>query len=151
MHLRFPIPSLILVVLATAALGGCQSMGVGGLVASTAPTEMSTPVAEAIAGDIVGSFSEQVGPGTAPIALKQDSSPFGQALETELKSAGYAVLTDQKRDEKAHPVALAYVVEPFNGKILVRLSTPTVEIGRVYVVSSAGATPASPLSVMRRG
>jgi hypothetical protein len=151
MHLRFPIISLILVALAMAALGGCQSMGVDGLVASNAPAEMSAPVAQAIAGDIVGRFSEQVGPGTATIALKQDPSPFGQALETALKTAGYAVLTDQKPDETAHPVALAYVVEPFNGKILVRLSTPTVEIGRAYTVNSAGAAPATPLSVMRRG
>jgi len=129
----------------------CQSTGLGGLVASNAPPEMSAPVATAIAGDMVNRFSEQVGPGTATIALKQDGSPFGQALETALKSAGYAVLTDQKIDDKARPLALAYVVQPFEGKILVRISTPTIEIGRVYVATSAGATPASPLSVMRRG
>jgi hypothetical protein len=122
---------------------------VNGLVASDAPAEMSEPVAQAIAGDIVGRFSEQIGPGTATIALTQDHSPFGQALETALRSAGYAVLTDQDKDEKAHPTALAYVVEPFNGRILVRLSTPAVEIGRIYTANSAGAVPASPLSVMR--
>jgi len=151
MRLRFPIINLILVVLVAITLGACQSTGVGGLVDSNAPAEMSAPVAQAIAGDIVGRFSEQIGPGTATIALKQDDSPFGQALETTLRSAGYAVITDQKIGEKADPTALAYVVEPFNGKILVRLSTPTVEVGRIYTANSTGATPASPLSVMRRG
>ncbi len=151
MYRRLSIINMIVIALAAATLGGCQSMSMDGLVASNAPPKMSEPVAQTIAGDIVGRFSEQVGPRTATIALKQDGSPFGQALETALKSAGYAVLTDQKKDEKAHPVALAYVVEPFNGKILVRLSTRTVEIGRVYMATSAGAAPASPLSVMRRG
>jgi hypothetical protein len=138
-------------VLIAMMLSACQSMGVDGLAVSAAPTEMSVQISQGIAGDIVNRFSEQIGPGTATIALKQDNSPFGQALETALKSAGYAVVTDQKTDEKARPVALAYVVEPFEGKILVRLSTPTIELGRVYVATSAGAVPASPLSVMRRG
>lgn len=151
MFVRFPIMRLTLVVLTAMTLGACQSIRVDGFTASNAPTEMSEPAADAIAGDMVSRFSEQIGPGTATIALKQDGSPFGQALETALKSSGYAVVTDQKTDEKARPVALAYVVEPFEGRILAQLSTRTVEIGRAYTATSTGAAPASPLSVMRRG
>jgi hypothetical protein len=150
MRLHLPIGRLIVITLVAFTLAACQSMGMGGLAGSDAPPEMSVPVANAIASDMVSRFSEQIGAGTATIALKQDDSPFGRALETALKSSGYAVVTDQNTDEKAHPIGLAYVVEPFEGKILVRLSTRAIEIGRVYVTTSAGAAPASPLSVMRR-
>jgi hypothetical protein len=148
------LPSLVrlaLVVFAITTLGACQSTRLVGLVASNAPPEMSVPVANAIAGDMVSRFLEQIGPGTTTIALKQDNSPFGQALETALKNSGYAVVTDQKTDDKARPIALAYVVEPFEGNILVRLSTRTIDIGRAYAATPTGTTPASPLSVIRRG
>lgn len=133
------------------AVSGCQSPGADGLVDSNAPPEISGPAASAIAGDMVSRLAEQIGPGTATIALRQDNSPFGQALEAALKGWGYAVVTDQKTDEKTKLVSVAYVIAPFEGQMLARLSTPSVEIGRAYAVTTTGATPTSPLSVMRRG
>lgn len=149
-----PAPRFLVAVVGVSLWGGplagCQSLGTGGLVASAAPPEISGPAASAIAGDMVSRLVEQVGPGTAAIRLKRDGSPFGEALEDSLKAWGYAVVTDQKPDDKKL-IQLAYVVDSYDGQVLARLSTTTVELGRAYDVTSAGATPASPLSVMRRG
>ncbi|CUX71729.1 MULTISPECIES: conjugal transfer protein TrbH [Agrobacterium] len=135
----------------TIFLSGCQSLGTEGLTTSNAPPEISGPAASAIAGDMVSRLAEQIGPGTATVSLKQDSSPFGQALETALKGWGYAIVTDHKTDSTARTVPLAYVVIPFEGQVLARLSTNSVELGRAYVVSTTGAQAASALSVMKRG
>lgn len=133
------------------ALAGCQTINSGGLATSTASAEISGPAASAIAGDMVSRLSEQIGPGKATVALKQDSSTFGQALEASLKAWGYAVVTDQKTVDNTKLVTLAYSVEHFEGQVLARLSTSNFEIGRAYNVTVAGALPASPLSVMQRG
>lgn len=135
----------------TVILSGCQSIGTDGLVASNAPPEISGPTASAIAGDMVSRLAEQIGPGKATVALKADTSPFGQALEAALKGWGYAVVIDQKTDSDTKIIPLAYVIVPFDGQVLVRLSTDRVELGRVYIVTSSGAAPASALSLMRRG
>ncbi len=127
---------------------GCQSLGTAGLTASDAPAEISGPAASAIAGDMVSRLAEQIGPGKATVALKQDGSPFGQALEAALKGWGYSVVTDQKTE--AATIPLAYVVLPFEGQVLARLSTGNIELGRAYTVTSAGAQPASALSLMQR-
>jgi hypothetical protein len=132
-------------------LSGCQSIGTDGIVASNAPPEISGPAASAIAGDMVSRLAEQIGPGKATVALKADTSPFGQALETALKGWGYAVVTDQKTDSGTQVIQLAYVIVPFDGQVLARLSTNSIEIGRAYTVTVNGATPASALSLMRRG
>ncbi len=135
-------------VLSTGLLAGCQTPD-GSVVASSAPPDISGSAASAIAGDMVSRLAEQVGPGTATIRLKQDGSPFGEALEASLKTWGYAVVTDQKAGDKGL-IPLAYVIDSYDGHILARLSTTKVELGRAYDVTAAGATPASPLSVMRR-
>lgn len=135
----------------TIILSGCQSMGTDSLVASDAPPEISGPAASAIAGDMVSRLAEQIGPGKATVALKADASPFGQALEAALKGWGYAVVTDQKADDGTKIIPLAYVIVPFDGQVLARLSTDSVELGRAYTVTASGATPASALSLMRRG
>ena len=132
-------------------LSGCQSIDTEGLIASNAPPEISGTAASAIAGDMVSRLAEQIGPGKATVALKVDTSPFGQALEAALKGWGYAVVTDQKTDSGTTVVALAYVIIPFDGQVLARLSTNNVELGRAYTVTSTGATPTSALSLMRRG
>jgi len=144
------IRGLIASALMTAILTGCATIGPGGLIESRAPSELSAPAASAIAGDLVTRLAEQVGPGTVTIVLKPDGTPFGSALETSLRTWGYAVTTEQSTNDKK-AVSLAYVVAPFDNQILARLSTATVEIGRVYSPTSTGATPVSPLSVMRRG
>ncbi|MBB4299472.1 hypothetical protein GGI55_005095 [Rhizobium leguminosarum] len=96
-------------------------------------------------------FAEQIGPGKATVALKSDTSVFGQALEAALKGWGYAVVTDQKTDSGTRVIPLAYVILAVDGQVLARLSTNTVELGRAYTVTVNGATPASALSLMRRG
>ncbi len=132
-------------------LSGCQSAGTEGLVASTASPEISGPAASAIAGDMVSRLAEQIGPGKATVALKTDTSPFGQALEAALKGWGYAVVTDQKTDSGTTVIPLAYFILPFDGQVLARLSTDSAELGRAYSVTANGATPASALSLTRRG
>lgn len=150
--LTFPhIRSLAAACAFAIILSGCQSLGTDGLAASDAPADISGPAASAIAGDMVSRLAEQIGPGTATVSLKQDSSPFGQALEAALKGWGYAVVTDQKTDGAARTVPLAYVLVPHEGQVLVRLSTNSVELGRAYIVTQAGAQPASALAVMQRG
>lgn len=135
--------------LASLLLVGCQTLGADGLVASSAPPELSAAAASAIAGDMVSRLAEQAGPGTGTIVLKADSSPFGQALQAALKGWGYAVATDQNPDGRT--ILLAYVIDNFDGQYLARLSTGSIEIGRVYTVTASGAMPASPLSIMQRG
>lgn len=132
-------------------LSGCQSVDTGGLTTSAAPPEISGPAAGAIAGDMVTRLAEQIGQGKATVALRQDGSPFGQALEAALKGWGYAVVTDQKTDSGSAVIALAYVIVPYDGQLLARLSTSSIELGRAYTVTTSGATPASALSLMRRG
>lgn len=147
--LRPPLtPFLVIVV--TLLLSGCQTAGIAGLSASAAPADLSEAAASAIAGDMVSRFAEQIGPGTATIALRRDSSPFGDAVEAALKGWGYAVITDQKPGESAL-IPLAYAVTGFEDQLLARFSTAEIELGRAYTVSPAGAEPASALSLMQRG
>jgi hypothetical protein len=42
------------------------------------------------------------------------------------------------------------VVDEFEGSVLVRLSTASLDLTRIYRVEGATAVPASPVSVMRR-
>ncbi|WP_018240862.1 conjugal transfer protein TrbH [Ensifer sp. BR816] len=146
-----PIRRLAAAGLIVLLLSGCESVGTDSLVASDAPPEISGPAASAIAGDMVSRLAEQIGPGKATIALKPDTSPFGQALEAALKGWGYAVVTDQKTDDKKTVIPLAYVIVPFERQLLARLSTSKVELGRAYTVTANGATPASALSLLKRG
>lgn len=140
---------LVVAGLVVMLLSGCQTVGSNGLVVSDAPPELSGPAASAIAGDMVSRLAEEIGQGKATVALKHDGSPFGQALEAALKGWGYAVVTDQMPDQKIIP--LAYVIVPFEGQVLARLSTPNVELGRAYTVTANGATPVSALSLLKRG
>lgn len=132
-------------------LSGCQSIETESLSSSSAPPEISGPAASAIAGDMVSRLAEQIGPGKTTVALKSDTSPFGQALEATLKGWGYAVVTDQKTDPGTKVIPLAYVISSVDGQVLARLSTNSVELGRAYSVTAGGAAPASALTLMRRG
>lgn len=141
--------SFALIAALSIPLAGCGSVGSPSLVASTSHTELSPAAASAIAGDMVARLAEHVGRGTATIVIKSDGSPFGQALEAALRGWGYAVATDQRTEGNA--IQLAYVIDSFEGAVLTRLSTPQLELGRAYSVTAGGATPTSPLSIMRRG
>jgi type IV secretion system protein TrbH len=132
------------------SLAACQTLGGAGLVASSVTAELTPEAANAIAGDMVGRLAEQVGPGNTTIVLTQDGSVFGQSLEASLRGWGYAIVTDQQTKD-AGAVQLAYVVDEFEGSVLVRLSTKSVDITRMYKLGAQGAEPISPISVMQRG
>lgn len=140
----------IAVLLLWGSLIGCQASMPRGLAPSSAPLEISGPAASAIAGDMVTRLAEQIGPANGTIVMKPDASPFGQALESSLKSWGYAVVTDQKTDGQ-NEIPLAYVIDSHEGQVLARLSTNSIELGRAYRTTMSGAAPASPISVMHRG
>ncbi|WP_223479615.1 conjugal transfer protein TrbH [Oricola indica] len=138
------------VVTCLAMLAGCQTMGGAALVSSSATAELTPDSAGAISEDMVAKLAEQIGPGRTTIALRSDGSVFGAALEASLRGWGYAVVTDQETGG-AITEPLAYVADPYEGGVLVRLSTRKAELTRMYTVTAEGATPASPLSVMQRG
>lgn len=144
-HHLFPI------VLAL-GLAGCQT-ATDGLTTSAAPADVTGPAAGAIAGDMAGRFAEQAGSTATPIKLHKDSSEFAVALEAALKGWGFSVVTDEKAataKDAQKPVELAYSIVASDGQVLARLSTDTMELGRVYSISNGVATPASPLSLMKR-
>ncbi|MGY6709468.1 MAG: conjugal transfer protein TrbH [Rhizobiaceae bacterium] len=150
MRKLFKATRLLVLICSAMMLAACQTMGGAGLVQSTATVQLAPEAASTIAGDMVGRLAERVGPGTTTIQLRPDGSPFGQALEASLREWGYAVATDQVTEE-LDVVTLAYVVDDFEGGILVRLSTHALDLTRIYRHGTEGVTPISPLSVMERG
>lgn len=140
-----------MIAVAGVALAGCQTFGLGrsGLVASTVTTDLATGSVTAIASDMVGQLTRHIGPGGTTIQLKGDGSAFGTALEEALRSTGYAV-SAQKSMGSGDAMELAYVVDEFEGSVLVRLSTASLDLTRIYRVEGDTAVPASPVSVMRR-
>lgn len=141
---------LAAVTLCFGSLAACTTTGRQALVDSQVTVEISDQAARAIADDMVSQLADHVGPGTTTIALKGDNEPFGPALEASLRTKGYAVLTGQVTDD-ASVVPLAYVIDPFEGGVLVRVSTAKVELTRAYAPNATGAAPASPMSVLQRG
>ena len=144
-----PAGRILGALLLAISLAACQTLGGTGLVASTVTTELTPEAATSIAGDMVGRLAEQLGPGNTTIVLTPDGSVFGQALEASLKGWGYAIVTDQQT-KGTTTVPLAYVVDAFEGSVLVRLSTRSVDITRMYKLSATSAEPVSPVSVMQR-
>lgn len=137
---------------ATLPLAGCQTLGIGGpssQIASVDNAQVSSEAAGVIAEDLVGSLAEVVGPGTGTVVLNPDDSAFAVALEKSLRAWGYAVAIDQKVDD-ASAIPVAFIIDTFEGSVLARLSTATVDLGRAYALTEAGATPTSPLSVLQR-
>ncbi|MEQ9637843.1 MAG: conjugal transfer protein TrbH [Devosia marina] len=139
-------------VATTLPLAGCQTFGISGFsstIASIDNAQVSPEAAGVIAEDLVGSLAEVVGPGTGTVVLKSDDSAFAAALEKSLRAWGYAVAIDQKVDD-ASVIPVAFIVDSFEGSVLARLSTTTVDLGRAYALTDTGATPTSPLSVLQR-
>lgn len=136
-------------LLVIVTLAGCQTLGDTPLVRSTVTTELTPVVADAIVADMSGRLSEQIGPGNTTFALTPDGSIFGRTLEASLRGRGYAIVTDHQTGDTAI-VPLAYVVDEFEGSLLVRLSTPAMELTRMYRASATGAEPVSPLSLLVR-
>ena len=137
------------VALMAFSLAGCATTGGGYFTAasSTDAANLNPYAANAVAGDMVAQLAEHVGPGTGTIALKTDDSALSAALEEQLRGWGYAV-DPSATGEGAIP--LAYTVSAFDGQVLTRISTPSVELARTYTMTELGASPSSPLSVLRR-
>lgn len=141
---------LAAVTLCLGSLVACTTTNGSALVDSQVSVEISDQAARAIADDMVSQLADHAGPGTTTIALRGDDASFGPALEASLRAKGYAVLTGQDTDDTS-AVPLAYVIDPFESGVLVRVSTARLELTRVYAPSATGANPTSPTSVLQRG
>jgi type IV secretion system protein TrbH len=133
----------------TVILAACQTLSGSGLITSTVTAELTTAGASSIASDMVGQLGEHVGPGGTTIRLRGDGSAFGNALEASLRTAGYAVVIEQRSSDAAM-VDLAYAVDRFEGSVMVRLSTVRLDLTRLYTLDGEVAVPTGPVSVMRR-
>ena len=131
-------------------LSGCQTADET-LTTSSASIAVTGATASAIAGDLASRLAEQAGTaGTTTFKMDKDTSEYAAALEAALKGWGYTVITDGKTGKDQMPVEVAWSIDSFDGQVLARVSTPTIALGRAYTATSAGATPASPLSIMQR-
>ena len=138
---------LFTVLIAGMAIVGCQTLSDTRLVASSAPQDLSPGAAATIAGDLTGFFIEHVGVGTTTISLDADGSAFGRAFNGSLRSEGFAISTGDAAGSDTGFLPLAYVIDRFDGSVLVRLSTPELNLTRVYTVAEDKAEPVSPWSV----
>jgi hypothetical protein len=140
----------IAAIIITGILSGCKTSDET-LTTSSTPIAVTGATASAIAGDMASRLAEQVGPaGTTTLKLTKDTSEYSAALEAALKGWGYTVITDGKVGREQKPVEVAWSIDSFDGQVLARISTPAIALGRAYTATSAGATPASPLSIMQR-
>ena len=140
----------IAAIIITAVLSGCQTADET-LTTSSTPISVTGATASAIAGDMASRLADQVGPaGTTTLKMAKDTSEYAAALEAALKGWGYTVIADGKVGKDQKPVEVAWSIDSFDGQVLARVSTPAVALGRAYTATSAGATPASPLSIMQR-
>lgn len=134
----------------TAILSGCQTADET-LTTNSTPVAVTGTTASAIAGDMASRLAEQVGPaGTTTLRMDKDTSEYAAALEAALKGWGYTVIADGKVGKDQKPLEVAWSIDSFDGQVLARISTPSIALGRAYTATSAGATPASPLSIMQR-
>lgn len=142
--------ALIILTIVAGLFSGCQTAD-DGLDTSSTRVPVTGPAASAIAGDMASRLAEQIGPaGTTSIKMKKDTSEFATALEAALKGWGYTVITDGKMGKDVKPIELVYLIDGVDGQVFARLSTPSIALGRAYTATTAGAIPASPLSIMQR-
>lgn len=139
----------IAAIIITAILSGCQTADET-LTTSSTPIAVTGATASAIAGDMASRLAEHVGPaGTTILKINKDTSEYAAALEAALMGWGYTVIADGKVGKDQKPVEVAWSIDSFDGQVLARISTPAIALGRAYTATSAGATPASPLSIMQ--
>lgn len=140
----------IAAIIITGILSGCKTSDET-LTTSSTPIAVTGATATAIAGDMASRLAEQVGPaGTTTLKMDKDTSEYAAALESALKGWGYTVIADGKAGKDQKPVEVAWSIDSFDGQVFARISTPAIALGRAYTATSAGATPASPLSIMQR-
>lgn len=127
---------------------GCQSVDI--VEANNAgPPVVSVAAAGVIAGDMASRFAEAVPAKSTPsIRIRSDHTEFATALEAALKGWGYKLITDNS-NPPAKPIELSYSLYSFENQVLARLTTPTAALGRTYRLTAGGASPSSPLSIMR--
>ncbi|MDI7864965.1 conjugal transfer protein TrbH [Rhizobiaceae bacterium n13] len=141
---------LTLLMLIAMMVAGCQTAD-DRLTNGSTPADVTGPAAGAIAGDMASRLAEQIGSaGSISIAMSKDGTEYATALEAALKGWGYTVITDGLAEKDQKPTEIAYFLYSFDGQILASLSTPSVALGRTYTTTTAGAAPASPISVMQR-
>ena len=109
--------------------------------------ELSPAASQVIADDITARFTEVAAP--QAVQIKGDETAFATALEGSLTRAGYTIAPATEKPSSGLP--LAYVVEEFEGNVLVRLATEAADLGRVYRVTGDSVEPTSPVSIKRRG
>ncbi|KQU89495.1 conjugal transfer protein TrbH [Ensifer sp. Root31] len=130
-------------------LTSCQT-GDEAFTTDSTSTSVTGPAASAIAGDMASRFAEQIGsPATTTIKLDKGETEYAIALEAALTGWGYTVTSESKTTKKERAVALTYAIDTFDGHVLARLTIPSLAIARAYTQTASGATPASPLSVLR--
>lgn len=140
----------IAAIIITSVLSGCQTADET-LTTSSASIAVTGATASAIAGDMASRLAEHAGPaGTTTFKMDKDTSEYAAALEAALKGWGYTVIADGKVGKDQKPIEVAWSIDSFDGQVLARVSTPAIALGRAYTATSAGATPASPLSIMKR-
>jgi len=140
----------IAAIIITSVLSGCQTADET-LTTSSASIAVTGATASAIAGDMASRLAEHAGPaGTTTFKMDKDTSEYAAALEAALKGWGYTVIADGKVGKDQKPIEVAWSIDSFDGQVLARVSTPAIALGRAYTATSAGATPASPLSIMQR-
>ncbi|MBB3980309.1 3-oxoacyl-ACP reductase-like protein [Rhizobium azooxidifex] len=136
-------------LLITWPLASCQTADET-LTTSSTPVAVTGASAGAIAGDMASRLVEQIGPaGTTTIKMDKDASEYAAALEAALKGWGYTVIVGGKVGKDQKPVEVVWSIDSFDGQVLARLSTPSIALGRAYTATAAGATRASPLSIMQ--
>lgn len=140
----------IAALLFASVLSGCQTADET-LSTNSAPIAVTGATASAIAGDMASRLAEQIGPaGITILKMDNDTSEYAAALKAALRGWGYTVIADGKVGKDQKPVEVAWSIGSFDGQVLARVSTPAIALGRAYTATTAGATPASPLSIMRR-
>lgn len=136
-------------LLITWPLASCQTADET-LTTSSTSVAVTGASAGAIAGDMASRLVEQIGPaGTTTIKMDKDASEYAAALEAALKGWGYTVIVGGKVGKDQKPVEVVWSIDSFDGQVLARLSTPSIALGRAYTATAAGATRASPLSIMQ--
>lgn len=97
-----------------------QTIGTEGLIASSAPAELSSTTADTIARDLAGKFVDHIGPGTGTIVLASTDTAFASSLKPPCgpRAMRSRVMARQGRGAL---IPLAYVVDRGDGEILVRL------------------------------
>lgn len=146
------ISRLLAVALFAGFLAACTTTSGGGYFNPSASSDVANlppAAAMAIAEDMAAKLAERVGTGTGTIVLKPGESSFHEPFIEALREWGYAIAVD-KDVEGDVAIPLAYTINTSEESVMVRISTSSVELTRIYTVSGEGAAPASPLSVLSR-